>query len=305
MFSYIIRRLLGVIPTLFLIIAISFFMVRLAPGGPFSSERRLPAEIEANLMAKYHLNDPLYVQFFTYLGNILHGDFGPSFKYKDFSVNDLIWQGFPVSLQLGMGAMLFALGFGCLIGVIAALRQNSLTDYSLMGGALLGIAIPNFVLAPLLTLIFGVYLGILPVAGWGSWQQMILPIFALGLKYVAYAARLTRASVLEVIRSNYVRTARAKGLPEYLVIWRHTLRAAMLPVVSFAGPTAAFLITGSLVIEVIFQLPGIGRYFIQGALNRDYTLVIGVVIFLGFIIILFNLIADLLYGLLDPRVRYD
>lgn len=307
MLSYAIRRLLGAIPTLLLIITIAFFMVRLAPGGPFSSERSLPAEIEANLRAKYDLDDPLPLQYLSYVGDVLQGDFGPSFKYKDFSVNELIWGGFSVSLRLGGIAIVCAFVIGVTLGTIAALRQNSVTDYAVMATAMTGITIPNFVMAPLLTLVLGVSLGLLPVGGWGGGDlaHIFLPIVALALPQVAYVARMTRASMIETLRSNFVRTARAKGLPQHITIVRHTMRAAILPVVSYLGPATAGIITGSVVIEQIFGIPGIGRYFVQGALNRDYTLVLGVVVFYGVLIIIFNLAVDLLYGLLDPRVRYD
>ncbi len=305
MLSYTIRRLLGAIPTLLLIVTIAFVMVRVTPGGPFSSERRLPAEVEANLRVKYHLDEPIVVQYFNYLGQVLQGDFGPSFKYKDFTVNELIWNGFKVSVIVGSAALVLAVVVGTAIGTLAALRQNTGLDYAVMATAMTGITIPNFVMAPLLTLILGVHLGWLPVGGWGSPRQAILPIVTLALPQIAYVARMSRASMIEVLRSNFVRTARAKGLPEPITVMRHALKAALMPVVSYLGPLAAFLITGSVVIEVIFGIPGIGRYFIQGALNRDYTLVLGVVVFYGALIIIFNLVVDLLYGFLDPKVRYD
>ncbi len=307
MLSYVVRRLLGAIPTMFLILTLAFFMIRLAPGGPFDKERALPPEIEANLLRAYNLDQPLPVQYAKYLGDVLRGDFGPSFKYKDFTVNELIWGGFPVSLQVGGIAILIAALIGTTLGAIAALRQNSGVDYGVMGLAMTGITVPNFVVAPLLTLVFGVHLGLLPVGGYGngSWQNLLLPVVALALPQVAYIARLTRASMIETLRSNFVRTARAKGLPEGTMLRRHALKGALLPVVSYLGPATAGVITGSVVIEQIFGIPGIGRYFVQGALNRDYTLVMGVVVFYGALIILFNLLVDLLYGALDPRVRYD
>lgn len=305
MLSYTIRRLLGAIPTVLLVITIAFFMVRIAPGGPFSSERRLPAEIEANLRAKYNLDDPLPVQYANYLMDVLRGDLGPSFKYKDFTVNELIWGGLKVSVRLGGIAIICAVVLGTALGSLAALRQNTATDYGVMALAMTGITIPNFVVAPLLTLALGVHLGLLPVGGWGEIRHMILPVVALTLPQIAYVARMTRASMVEVLRSNFVRTARAKGLPERTIIATHTMRAAILPVVSYLGPATAAIITGSVVIEQIFGIPGIGRYFVQGALNRDYTLVLGVVVFYGTLIVLFNLIVDLAYGFLDPRVRYD
>jgi oligopeptide transport system permease protein len=304
---YTIKRLFGALPTLFIIIAIAFFMMRLAPGGPFDKERKLSAEVEANLMKAYHLDEPLPQQFIRYVGNLLQGDFGPSFQYKDFSVTELIWGGFPASLKLGGIAIILATVIGIGLGSLAALKQNSAIDYAVMATAMTGITIPNFVVAPLLTLVFGLLLGWLPVGGWGGGDlsHIVLPITALALPQIAAVARLTRGSMIEVLHSNYVRTARAKGLPERITILRHALRAALLPVVSYLGPAIAGIITGSIVIEQIFGIPGIGRYFVQAALNRDYTLVMGVTVFYGALIILFNLAVDLLYGFLDPKVRYD
>jgi oligopeptide transport system permease protein len=299
-------RLLGLIPTLLVLITIAFFLIRMAPGGPFDGEKILPAEIRANLDASYHLDEPLLQQYFRYLGQIISGDFGPSFQYKDWTVNELIARGFPVSATIGGLAMLLAFVLGTLIGTIAALRQNSAVDYSVMGVAMLGISIPNFVVAPLLILGVAVYAGWLPAGGWDwSWQRMILPVITLALPVIAYIARLTRGSMIEVLHSNYIRTARAKGLPEWLVIRRHALKPAILPVISYMGPATAALITGSVVIERIYSIPGLGSYFVQGALNRDYTLVMGVVIFYGIVIVVLNFIVDLLYAWLNPRIRYD
>jgi len=305
MLRYIMRRLGGAIPTLLLIITISFFMIRLAPGGPFARERKVPPEIEKLLMAKYNLDAPLYQQFWDYLWGLAHGDFGPSFKYKDYQVADLIAQGFPVSLQLGLMAILIALVVGISLGIIAAFRQNTAVDYTATGVSMIGLAVPNFVVAPVLTLVFGLTLSWLPVGGWGKPSNYVLPVVALSLAQIAIIARLTRASMIEVLNTNFVRTARAKGLPERITILRHTLRPAMLPVVSYLGPAIAGIITGSVVIEQIFGIPGIGRYFVQGSLNRDYTMVMGVTIFYGVLIIFCNLVADILYGLLDPKIRYD
>jgi len=305
MLNYFIRRVMGAIPTLFIILFISFFMIRIAPGGPFDTERALSADIEANMMKAYHLDEPLWQQFLRYLGGLAQGDFGPSFKYKDFTVTQLIAQGFPTSLQLGGLAIAAALVIGLTLGIWAAFRQNSLVDYSAMGVSMLGIAVPNFVVAPTLTLIFGLMLGWLPVGGWGKPQHYVLPVVALCLPQIAAIARLTRASMIETLSSNFVRTAHAKGLPEFITITRHALRAALLPVVSYLGPAVAGIITGSVIIEQIFSIPGIGRYFVQGSLNRDYTLVMGVTVFYGALIILCNLVTDLLYGFLDPKVRYD
>ncbi len=299
-------RLLGLIPTLLVLITIAFFLIRLAPGGPFDSEKILPPEIKANLDAKYHLDEPVVKQYFRYLGQIITLDFGPSFQYKDWTVNELIARGFPVSLTIGGLAMLLAFFLGTLIGIAAAMRQNTAVDYSLMGVAMLGISIPNFVVAPLLILLVAVYAGWLPAGGWDwSVQRMVLPVVTLALPAIAYIARLTRGSMIEVLHSNYIRTARAKGLPESLVILRHALKPALLPVISFMGPATAGLITGSVVIERIYSIPGLGSYFVQGALNRDYTLVMGVVIFYGVIIILLNFIVDILYAWMNPRIRYN
>lgn len=305
MISYALRRLLGTLPTLLLIVAIAFFMMRLAPGGPFDKERRVSAAVEQNLIKAYRLDEPLPMQFLHYLGNIARGDFGPSFQYKDFTVTELIWSGFPVSLALGGAAILIAVLLGVTLGALAALRQNSALDHAVMATAMTGIAVPNFVVAPVLTLVFGLMLGWLPVGGWSGFDNAILPVVALCLPQIAIIARLTRGSMIEVLRGNHIRTARAKGMPERIVVGRHAIRAAVVPVVSYLGPAVASIITGSIIIEQIFGIPGIGRYFVQGALNRDYTLVMGVTIFYGALIILFNLVVDLLYGLLDPKVRYD
>jgi oligopeptide transport system permease protein len=303
--AYVTRRILTSIPTLLVIVTVAFFMMRIAPGGPFDRERALPAEIEKNVLAAYNLDQPLVMQYANYLLGVLHGDFGPSFKYRDFTVAELLWTGFPASLKVGGIAIVLAVLVGITLGTLAALRQNSGFDHAVMATAMTGITIPNFVMAPLLTLIFGVYLGLLPVAGWngGAPQNLILPVIALALPQIAYIARLTRGSMIEVLHTNYVRTARAKGLRERLVVVRHALKGALLPVVSYLGPATAQIVTGSVVIETIFGIPGIGRYFIQGALNRDYTLVMGTVITYAVLIIVLNLVVDLLYGLLDPKVK--
>jgi len=304
---FIVKRLLGAIPTLLILITIAFFMIRVAPGGPFDADKTLPPEVQANLDAKYNLDQPLFTQYLNYLGSVLRGDLGPSFQYSDFTVNELIAEGFPVSIQLGASALALALLFGVLIGTTAAWYQNTRLDYALMGTAMTGIAIPNFVLAPILILIFAVYFGWLPAGGWGNGElrNMVLPVIALSLPYMAYVARLTRGSMVETLRSDFVRTARAKGLPEWKIIGKHSLKVALLPVVSYLGPAAAAILTGSVVIEQIFGLPGMGRYFVQGALNRDYTLVMGVVIVIGLLIVLFNLMVDIVYALIDPRIRYE
>jgi oligopeptide transport system permease protein len=281
--------------------------MRLAPGGPFDRERMLNPAIEASIQKAYNLDQPLIVQYGLYLGRALKGDLGPSFKYQDYTVSELIANGFPVSFRIGMSAIILALIVGGAAGILAALRQNRLVDHLVMAAAMTGMTIPNFVVAPLLALVIGLHFRLLPVGGYGdgSLRYLILPTIALALPPLAAIARLTRGSMIEVLRANYIRTARAKGLPGRLVIARHALRAALLPVVSYLGPAIAGIITGSVVIEQIFGIPGIGRYFVQGALNRDYTLVMGVVTFYGSLIILLNLAADLVYGLIDPKVRYD
>ena len=313
MLSYAIRRLLGAIPTLFIIVTLAFFMMRIAPGGPFDSQRRLPPEIEHNIKAAYDLDKPVYQQYFIYLGKLAHGDLGPSYKNKDFTVTELIADGLPVSARLGLSAILLAIIVGTTLGTAAALRQNRAFDYAAMSAAMIGITIPTFVMAPILTLVFGVY-GVslfgydisLPVGGWngGALRNMILPVIVLALPQIAVIARLTRGSMVEVLHSNYVRTARAKGLSSFMIVMRHAMRAAILPLVSYLGPAIAGILTGSLIVEQIFGIPGIGRYFVNGALNRDYTLVLGVLIYYATFVILLNLLADLLYAVLDPRVRY-
>jgi oligopeptide transport system permease protein len=312
MLGYALKRFLGALPTLFIIVTVAFFMMRAAPGGPFDSARKLPPEIEHNTEVAYNLDKPLIVQYGIYLGRLAKGDLGPSYKNKDFTVAQLIGIGLPVSVKLGLSAMTLAVFLGVMLGVWAALRQNHWQDYSVMAIAMVGITIPTFVTAPLLALIFGVY-GIhvfgndfyLPVGGWngGALANMVLPVTVLALPQIAIIARLTRGSMIEVMRSNYIRTARAKGLSGEMVVWRHALRAALLPLVSYLGPAVAGILTGSLIVEQIFGVPGIGRYFIQAALNRDYTLVLGVVICYAALIIALNFVADILYGLLDPRVR--
>ncbi len=307
MLRYSLHRLLAAIPTLLVLIALAFFMMRMAPGGPFDQERSLPPEIEANLRAAYHLDEPLPMQFMRYLGGLLRGDFGPSFQYRDFTVTELIATGFPVSLRLGGSAILLALLVGVTIGCIAAIRQNRATDHAVMTAAMTGISIPNFVMAPILILVFAVYLGWLPAGGWGGGdlRYRVLPVIALALPQIAYVSRLTRGSMIEVLRSNFIRTAKAQGLSTRTIVLKHALKPALLPVISYLGPATAAVITGSVVIEQIFGVPGIGRFFVQGALNRDYTLVMGVVVFYGMLIIAFNFLVDLAYAWLDPKVKYS
>ena len=307
MLKYSIKRIAGAIPTLLIIITLSFFLLHAAPGGPFDMQRAMPPQIKHNIEKMYHLNEPVWQQYGHYLVNILHGNFGPSYVYRGTSVNSLIAQGFPVDLIIGGFALLIALGMGIPIGIIAALRQNSGWDYGPMALAMLGISIPNFVVAPILILVFAVDLHWLPAGGWanGSPLHVILPTVSLAAPIVAYIARITRGSMVEVLNSSFIRTARAKGLPLRTIILRHAMKPALLPLVSYLGPASVGIITGSIVIEEIFALPGIGRFFVNGALNRDYTLVMGVTILYGMLIITVNLLADIIYGLLDPRIRYQ
>jgi oligopeptide transport system permease protein len=312
MLRYLLRRLLVIIPTLLLVVTLAFFMVRAAPGDPFSTGRKLSPEIERNVMAKYGMNRPLALQYLGYLADVAHGDFGPSLKYKDKSVAEVIAQGFPRSLTLGLAALSLALVVGVTVGVLAALRQNKMFDHVAMTLAVIGVCIPTFVTAPLLVLLFASYLGWLPTAGWppvgsgaGGLAYLLLPVTVLALPQIAIISRLTRAGMIEALHSNFVRTARAKGLSERRIVIRHALPAAILPLVSYLGPASAGLITGSLVVERIFQLSGLGRSFVYGALQRDYTVVMGVVILYASLIMLLNLASDLLHAALDPRVSLN
>lgn len=306
MLPFILRRLLTAIPTLFVVVSLSFFLMRVAPGGPFDLEQPLEAKVMANLRRIYQLDQPLYAQYLTYLGALLKGDFGPSFYFRDFTIAELFRQGLPVSMRLGASALLLALAIGGPLGVLAAFRQNRSADYAVMGFATAGITIPNFVVAPVLQIVFGLTLAWLPVGGWngGALRNSILPIVTLALPQIAVIARMTRASMIETLRANHIRTLRAQGLSGSTIAL-HALRGAALPVVSYLGPAAAALLTGSVVVESIFAIPGIGRYFVEGALNRDYTLVMGTVVVVAIFVLVFNLVVDLLYALLDPRVRLD
>jgi oligopeptide transport system permease protein len=302
---YTLRRLLGAIPTLFLVIVLAFLLVHAAPGGPFDDERALPPEIEANIAAAYHLDEPLPAQFLRYLGGVLKGDFGPSYSYRDYSVSELIGRSFPISVQLGVLAMLLATVVGVSVGIIAALRKNSALDKIVMGLAMTGISIPVFVIAPVLVLLFAVKLQWLPASWTGSEgaTRFLLPVISLALPQIAYVARLARASLIEVLSSDFIRTARAQGLGTAAIVRYHALKPAMLPVLSYMGPAVAAVLTGSVVVEEIFGIPGLGQLFVRGSLNRDYTLVLGVVIFYAALIVLLNLVVDLLYGAIDPRIR--
>lgn len=306
MAQYTLRRLLGAIPTLLLVVVLAFLLVHAAPGGPFDSERVLPDEIEANIAAYYHLDEPLPRQFIRYLSNAVRGDLGPSYRYRDHRVSELIAAALPISIMLGSLAMLLAIVVGVSAGTVAALRQNSIVDRVVMAFAMTGISIPIFVIAPVLVLFLAVKLNWLP-AGWsgtGGASRLLLPVVALALPQIAYIARLTRASMIDVLASAYIRTARAQGLGTYAIIRFHALKPAMLPVVSYMGPAIAAILTGSVVVEQIFGIPGVGQFFVTGALNRDYTLVLGIVIVYAVLIVSMNLIVDLVYGVIDPRVRY-
>ncbi|MBN8535167.1 MAG: oligopeptide ABC transporter permease OppB [Rhizobiales bacterium] len=306
MLSFVFRRFLTAIPTLFVVVTLSFFLMRVAPGGPFDLEQPLEAKIMENLQKAYGLDRPLWEQYLRYLGNLVRGDLGPSFYIRDFSVAEILMQGLPVSITLGSLAILIALLFGTVFGTIAGLKQNTPTDYAVVGFATAGVTIPNFVVAPLFQIIFGLTLAWLPVGGWndGAIRNVILPVIVLALPQIAVVARMTRASMIEALRSDHIRTLRSLGLGTRVIVL-HALRGAILPVVSYLGPTAAALLTGSVVVETIFGLPGIGRYFVEGALNRDYTLVMGTVVVVAIFVLFFNMIVDILYALLDPRVRYD
>jgi oligopeptide transport system permease protein len=306
MLLYVLRRLGSALPTLFVIITLSFFLMRVAPGGPFDLEQPLEAKVMENLLRIYRLDEPLWKQYLLYLGALAQGDFGPSFFLRDFSIAELFARALPVSITLGGLALLLAVVVGGPLGLVAAFRQNQTVDYAVIGFATVGITIPNFVVGPLLQIVFGLMLAWLPVAGWngGAARNLVLPVIVLALPQIAVVARMTRAATIEVLRANHIRTLRAMGLSR-LTVAAHAARAAALPVVSYLGPAAAALLTGSVVVETIFGLPGIGRYFVEGALNRDYTLVMGTVVVIAVFVIVFNLVVDILYALLDPRVRYE
>ena len=305
MFQFVIRRLLVTIPMVLAVMTLTWGLIRLAPGNFYSSERALPAAIEQNIRAKYGLDQPWYMQYGKVIANTARGDFGISLRYQGQPVNEILWTALPVSATIGILAYLLALAVGVVSGTIAALRQNSGVDYSSMAAAMVGISVPNFVLGPLLVLLFSLTLFWLPPARWEGFSvNLIMPVVTLAAVYMAYIARLTRAGMLEVLRSNYVRTARAKGLTDRQVLVRHALRGGLLPVVSFSGPALAYLVTGTVVVERIFALPGLGNYFINANLNRDEPLIIGIVAFLSILILVFNLLVDIAYGFIDPRVRY-
>ena len=306
MLPFVLRRIVSAIPTLFLIVTIAFFLIRVAPGGPFDLEQPLEAKVMENLRRIYQLDRPLHEQYLLYVGSLLRGDFGPSFYFRDFTIAELFASGLPVSMTLGGLALFVAVMIGGTLGTIAAFRQNSAIDYAVVGLGTFGLTIPNFVVAPVLQIVFGLMLAWLPVGGWngGAVRNLILPVIVLALPQIAVVARMIRASMIETLRSNHIRTLRSLGLPTHVVV-RHALRGAVLPVVSYLGPAAAALLTGSVVVESIFGLPGVGRYFVEGALNRDYTLVMGTVVLVALFVLVFNLLVDVLYALIDPRVRFD
>ena len=301
---FITYRVLGLIPTMFVIVTLSFFVIRLAPGSPFDEERAVSPEVKADLEAKYGFDKSLPVQYLMYLSNLLQLDLGLSTKYPQRSVNEIIGIGFPVTLSLAAVALVWSLLLGITAGTIGAVRQNTAWDYSAMSAAMIGISLPTFVLGPLLVLLFSLTFFMLPPAGWGSWRHIILPGLTLGSFYAAYIARLTRGGMLEVVRSDFIRTARAKGLSERLIIWRHMFKGGLLPVVTFLGPAVAHMMVGSVVVEQIFNTPGIGPYFVVAATNRDYFLVMGIVVLESIFLLLMNLCVDLAYGFLDPRIRF-
>ncbi len=304
MLKFALGRLLQAIPVLLVVISMTFMLVHSAPGGPFSADKAVPAEVLAALEAQYNLDQPLWRQYVSYLGDVLKGDLGPSFKYPGRSVNELIASGLPTTAELGLYAMLVAVFIGVLAGVTASMRPNTLQDYVPMSAAMIGICMPSFLLGPLLVLIFGIHLEWLPVSGWGQIPgDKILPAITLGTGYAAYIARLSRGGMLEVLSQDYIRTARAKGLPEFVIIGKHALRGGLVPVVAFLGPAFAGLLGGSFVVETIFQIPGLGRFYVQAAFNRDYTMILGSTVFFATLIILFNLLSDMLAIWLNPKLR--
>ncbi len=306
MFSFIIRRLLVAVPTILALITVSFVLMHAAPGGPFTNERNVPAAVMENIEAKYNLDKPLWQQYFIYVGNVAEGDLGPSFRYKDFTVNELIESSFPRSAYIGAWSFLFVMVFGVGLGVIAALKQNRWPDYTVMTAAMTGVVFPNFVMAPLLVLLFAVTLRWLPAGGWegGQVEYIVMPIIAMATSYIAQVARITRSSMIETLRSPYIRTARAKGIPRRKIVLRHALKPALIPVVSYLGPAFVGIITGSVIIDQVFSTGGIGQHFVNGAINRDYSLILGITILVGVLTIVFNAVVDILYTWLDPRVRY-
>ncbi len=307
MLSYTIRRLLVAIPTILLLIVACFFLMHVAPGGPFTSERPLPEAVLANIEARYGLDQPLWKQLWDYLTNIVvHFDFGPSFKFKDRDVNDIIAHGFPISLTYGFLAFLAASIVGIALGVAAAIRHNTWIDYFAVCLGVAAQALPNFIMGPILILTFTLWLGLLPGGGWngGQWQYLVMPVIALSTSYMGSIARITRSSMLEILHSNFIRTARAKGLPEYLIIWRHALKPTLLPVISYLGPVFVYVLTGSVFVDIYFSTGGLGQSYVSSALSRDYAVLLGVTILYGALTVIVNLLTDLAYAWFDPKIRY-
>jgi oligopeptide transport system permease protein len=303
--AFVLKRFAWMVLTLWIVFTLSFFLMRSVPGGPFDGERDLPPEIEANLLRRYHLDEPMWQQYMRELGNLLRGDFGFPFKIGDVSVNEMVRQGFPISAALGLMALTFAILVGMTAGILAALGRGTWSDSALMGLATIGITLPNFVVAGFMILLFVFTIPLFPAAGWGTIRQLILPAICLGAAYAAEVARISRTSMLDVLSQDHIRTAQAKGLPRWQVVLRHALPTTLLPVVSFLGPAAAGILTGSLVIERIFAIPGLGSHFVQAALVRDYTVAMGLVLLYTVILYTFNFIVDLSYAVLDPRVEWD
>ena len=306
MYRFALGRILQAIPVLLAVITVTFFLIHSAPGGPFSADKAVPPEVIKALEEQYNLNQPIWQQYVSYLGDAVRGDFGPSFKYSGRTVNELIAAGLPITAELAFYAMIVALVIGLLAGIGAAVRPNTAQDYIPMTAAMIGICMPSFLLGPLLVLVFGINLEWLPVSGWGDIPgDKILPSITLGAGFAAYIARLSRGGMLEVLSQDYIRTARAKGLSETLIILKHALRGGLIPVVAFLGPAFAGLLSGSFVVETIFQIPGLGRFYVQAAFNRDYTLILGMTIFLSTLIIVFNLLSDMLAIWLNPKLRHE
>ncbi len=306
MVPFVARRLWNGVLTLAALATLTFFIMRLAPGGPFSRNRKISPEVQANIEAAFHLDEPVVQQFARYIWGVLRGDLGPSTRFRDYSVNDLIAAGLPTSLTIGFWAILVAALVGIALGLAGALRRNGWTDYAAGTLGVIGIAVPIFIIGPLMQAYFSVHLGWLPVGGWNDgWRSLILPVLVLALPNIAYISRLTRSSLIEALRDNHVRTARAKGIGSARVLWGHAMTGALLPVIAYLGPACAALITGSILIETVFALPGIGRFFVDAALNRDYPLVMGITLVYGGFLIVFNILTDLVRGYLDPRVRLD
>ncbi len=306
MFRFILSRVLQAIPVLLVVITATFFLVRVAPGGPFSAEKAVPPEVIKALEARYHLDEPVWQQYFGYLNDLVHGEFGPSFRYPGRTVNELIAGGLPITAELAFYAMLVAIIIGVFAGVFAALKPNTPQDYIPMSAAMLGICMPSFLMGPLLVLVFGIWFEWVPVSGWGDLPgDKILPAITLGSGYAAFLARLSRGGMLEVMSQDYIRTARAKGLPEWVVVLKHGLRGGLIPVVAFLGPAFAGLLSGSFVVETIFQIPGLGRFYVQAAFNRDYTMILGTTVFFATLIVLFNLLSDIISVWINPKLRHQ